>query len=267
MNRTTFTEPTFAAESMGMSRTGLLQTAREGKLVAWVKPDERSNYDGDKLPFIVRAGRLQATSDGTGRKVAMPNGQFLVFEHDALVNLKGSGWLDLSLLIVQNRELLQAVRLLQDGETVELMPGVVLGDGAGNFYEVAPEGPRTLAEVGFMTKDIEALRAAHDAEPAPADESIADRDKRNDLDAVIEKPLPEWLLVTGDYIVTVMKAEQANTVKKLYRVLEAKAGPESPFDKGTGQSAGRLFVRQIAGTLSEGTLKNYMPELRKMATR
>ena len=104
-------------------------------------------------------------------------------------------------------------------------------------------------------------------EPHPMKSVANSQTKHSDLDAVIEKPTPAWLLATGDYIVTVMKAQQANTVKKLYRALEAKAGSDSPFDKGTGQSAGRLYVRDIAGTLSEGTLKNFMPELKKMATR
>ncbi len=167
MTRPTFTEATSAAQALNLTRPGLLQAAREGKLVAWVQPEV-----SPQRPFIVRAGKLQPTADGTGRKLAMPDGQFLVFERDALVNLKGNGWLDLSVLTGQNHALLLSAYRGQDGEPLELTPGMVLGDGAGHFYEVASEGPRTMALVGFMTKDIEALRAAHDAEPAVAQEPV-----------------------------------------------------------------------------------------------
>jgi hypothetical protein len=185
MIRPTFTEATDAAEALNLTRHGLLQAAREGKLVAWLQPET-----SPQRPFIVRAGKRQPTTESTGRKLAMPDGQFLVFERDAMVNLRGNGCLDLSVLTEQNHALLLSACRGRDGVTVELMPGVVLGDGAGNFYEVASEGPRTMALVGFMTKDLEALRAAHDAEPhaapaiapppapASAHESIADRDAR-----------------------------------------------------------------------------------------
>jgi hypothetical protein len=167
MIRPTFTEATDAAEALNLTRHGLLQAAREGKLVAWLQPETNP-----QRPFIVRAGKRQPTAESTGRKLAMPDGQFLVFEHDAMVNLRGNGCLDLSVLTEQNHALLLSAYRGHDGVTVELMPGVVLGDGAGNFYEVASEGPRTMALVGFMTKDLEALRAAHDAEPAASQEPV-----------------------------------------------------------------------------------------------
>jgi hypothetical protein len=167
MIRPTFTEATDAAEALNLTRHGLLQAAREGKLVAWLQPETNP-----QRPFIVRAGKRQPTAESTGRKLAMPDGQFLVFERDAMVNLRGKGCLDLSVLTEQNHALLLSAYRGHDGVTVELMPGVVLGDGAGNFYEVASEGPRTMALVGFMTKDLEALRAAHDAEPAASQEPV-----------------------------------------------------------------------------------------------
>ena len=254
MTRPPFTQATRAAESLNLTRIEILDLARVGKLVAWVQPETIQ-----QLPFIVRAGKLQPTADGTGRKLAMPDGQFLVFERDALVNLKGNGWLDLSVLTEQNHALLRFAYRGQDSEPVELMPGVLLGDGAGNFYEVAAEGPRTMAMVGFMTQDLEALRAAHDAESVFADPTKPEclpTTNHKGLDAGIGKKLPAWLDVTGNYIAGIMKDRQIVSAKVLYRALEAKAGPESPFDKGTGHNLGSLYVREISATVRLKTMQN-----------
>lgn len=261
MIRLTFTEATSAAEALNLTRPGLLQAAREGKLVAWVQPEV-----SPQRPFIVRAGKLQPTADGTGRKLAMPDGQFLVFERDALVNLKGNGCLDLSVWTQQNHALVLSAYRGQDGEPLELMPGMVLGDGAGNFYEVATEGPRTMALVGFMTKDLEALRA-DDGEPAAADpmkpEHLPTKSRKR-LDAATEEQLPEWLRETRVYIVGVMNDGKYGTAKALHKALEAKAGPDSPFDKGVGINRDSLFVRTIACHVSVKTMQNKWKLLRSL---
>jgi hypothetical protein len=70
------------------------------------------------------------------------------------------------------------------------------------------------------------------------------------------KPLPDWLVITKDYISGVMESGQFSTVKELFRELERKAGPDSPFEKGTGHNRGRLYVRDIAVTVSLKTLQN-----------
>lgn len=76
-----------------------------------------------------------------------------------------------------------------------------------------------------------------------------------------------WLDVSSAYIVEVMQAGQYATAKELYRALEAKAGPNAPFDKGTGASRGSLFVREIAQPLSVKTVQNNWPVLRELARK
>lgn len=73
-----------------------------------------------------------------------------------------------------------------------------------------------------------------------------------------------WLEVSSDYIVEVMRAGQHGTAKSLYLDLERKAGPESPFDRGTGNNRGRLFVREIAQSLSLKTVQNEWGRLREL---
>lgn len=149
-----FLGATSAANKLGQTRADVLRLAGQGKLTAWVEPRIRHNIHGEKLPIVVLMGKPQPTSDGPGKKVQMPDGQYLRFEPDALVELKGSGWLDLSLLTTLNHELIQAAMLLQDGQAMTLSPGVVVGDGEGHFYAISPKGPPVLAEVGFMADDL-----------------------------------------------------------------------------------------------------------------
>ena len=76
-----------------------------------------------------------------------------------------------------------------------------------------------------------------------------------------------WWDVSSPYIVDVMRAGQYATCKELYRALEAKAGPDSPFDKGTGASRGSLFVREISRPLSLHTVQNKWQKLRELAKK
>lgn len=76
-----------------------------------------------------------------------------------------------------------------------------------------------------------------------------------------------WWDVSSAYIVEVMQAGQYATAKELYRALEAKAGSNAPFDKGTGASRGSLFVREIAQPLSLKTVQNNWPALRELAKK
>ena len=76
-----------------------------------------------------------------------------------------------------------------------------------------------------------------------------------------------WWDVSSAYIVEVMQAGQYATAKELYRALEAKAGPNAPFDKGTGANRGSLFVREIAQPLSVKTVQNNWPALRELAKK
>lgn len=76
-----------------------------------------------------------------------------------------------------------------------------------------------------------------------------------------------WWEISSSYIVQVIKAGQYATCKELYRALEAKAGPNSPFDKGTGDNRGSLFVREIAQPLSVKTVQNRWKNLQELARK
>ena len=76
-----------------------------------------------------------------------------------------------------------------------------------------------------------------------------------------------WWDVSSPYIVDVMRAGQYATCKELYRALEAKAGPDSPFDKGTGVNRGSLFVRESARALDVKTVQNKWQTLRELAQK
>lgn len=76
-----------------------------------------------------------------------------------------------------------------------------------------------------------------------------------------------WRSAATPYIVKVMQAGQYATCKELYRVLQAKAGADSPFEKGTGDSAGSLFVRETAQPISLKTIQNSWSVLREMAQK
>ena len=76
-----------------------------------------------------------------------------------------------------------------------------------------------------------------------------------------------WWDVSSAYIVEEMKAGQYATCKDLYRALEAKAGPNAPFDKGTGANRGGLFVRELSQPLSLKTVQNKWQALRELAQK
>jgi len=76
-----------------------------------------------------------------------------------------------------------------------------------------------------------------------------------------------WWEISSAYIVEVMQAGQYATAKELYRALEAKAGPNAPFDRGEGANRGSLFVREIAQPLSVKTVQNNWPALRELAKK
>ena len=68
------------------------------------------------------------------------------------------------------------------------------------------------------------------------------------------------------YLIDTYKADQYPTAKAFYKALESKAGTaDSPFDKGTGQNAGSLFVRASSSTLALNTLANQFWPIRNQA--
>ena len=113
---------------------------------------------------------------------------------------------------------------------------------------------------------VDALPAqpqAQAAAPAP----VADESESN---APLQKAKAKrrtWKDVSASYIVEVMRAGRYTTAKELYRALESKAGANSPFDKGTGDNRGSLFVRDIAESLSLKTVQNNWQSLREQAKK
>lgn len=77
---------------------------------------------------------------------------------------------------------------------------------------------------------------------------------------------PAWLEASLPYLVDTYKAGQYPTVKAFYKALESKAGTaDSPFDKGTGQNAGSLFLRASGSTVAVNTLANHFRRIRDQA--
>lgn len=74
-----------------------------------------------------------------------------------------------------------------------------------------------------------------------------------------------WMDATTPYIVEVIRSGQYATAKELFAALEKRAGPDSPFERGTGAHRNGLFVREISQTVRLKTFGNKFSELRRMA--
>lgn len=128
--------------------------------------------------------------------------------------------------------------------------------------------PKEIVEARFDSLKIRSVerilgRASTDTTPpAPGTNSASNA-------PVVEHKAKRrtWWDVSSAYIVEEMLAGQYATAKELYRALEAKAGPNAPFDKGTGGSRGSLFVREIAQPLSLKTVQNNWSALRELAKK
>lgn len=81
---------------------------------------------------------------------------------------------------------------------------------------------------------------------------------------IVERKL--WDIVDS-YIIEIIKDGQYASAKELFRALESKAGPDSPFDKGTGNNRDGLFVREISKPLVSKTLQNNWRRLRTEAAK
>lgn len=74
-----------------------------------------------------------------------------------------------------------------------------------------------------------------------------------------------WMDVAGPYIAGVIRDCQCATAKELFRVLEERAGPNSPFDKGRSGNRASLFVREIGQPVALKTMQTNFKKLREMA--
>ena len=76
-----------------------------------------------------------------------------------------------------------------------------------------------------------------------------------------------WWDAASPYIVKIMQGGQYATAKELYNALDAKAGPNSPFDQGTGNNRYSLFIREIAAPLKIKTVQNNWQKLLNAAAK
>lgn len=100
----------------------------------------------------------------------------------------------------------------------------------------------------------ERYRLRHDSVPAIADEPLSIGVRQT------------WLDLAGPYVASQLKVRQFATAKALFNALHDAAGsPDSPFDKGTGQHRGSLFLRELKKPLALKTVQNAWPKLRAEA--
>lgn len=143
----------------------------------------------------------------------------------------------------------------------ELVEGVLQRYTKGELVAGEPDFETVPDDCRVVGYDVHALADEYTAPEAAQAEPQA-------APVVNTKAKPRtWWEISSAYIVEVMQAGQYATAKELYRALEAKAGPNAPFDKGTGASRGSLFVREIAQPLSLKTVQNNWPALRELAKK
>jgi hypothetical protein len=143
----------------------------------------------------------------------------------------------------------------------EMVDGVLQRYTKGELVAGEPDFETVTDDCRVMGYDVRALADEYTAPEATQAEPQA-------APVVNTKAKPRtWWEISSAYIVEVMQAGQYATAKELYRALEAKAGPNAPFDKGTGASRGSLFVREIAQPLSLKTVQNNWPALRELAKK
>ena len=168
---------------------------------------------------------------------------------------------------------------------------VLIGECKAEIHELKNLKPTTITERMQANQELEKLKAklaerlehvtdlaGHEAksapQPVPAAPPEAVLMPPQAVQSPLDTPAPEltpatpahvvkpktkrrtWRDVSAHYIVEVMRAGQYATAKELYRALEAKAGPNSPFNKGTGDNRGSLFVREMSQSLSMKTVQN-----------
>ena len=143
----------------------------------------------------------------------------------------------------------------------EIVDGVLLRYTKGELVAGEPDFETVPDDCRVVGYDVHALADEYTAPEAAQAEPQA-------APVVNTKAKPRtWWEISSAYIVEVMQAGQYATAKELYRALEAKAGPNAPFDKGTGVNRGSLFVREIARALDVKTVQNKWQTLRELAQK
>lgn len=147
--------------------------------------------------------------------------------------------------------------------------------GPATEAEPEPAPAKLVVNVNVVTTTV------NKPSPEPAPELPAPQSDATPVDRPLnEEPTPDetaqkrttarkkrltWMDVAGPYIAEVMRDGQFATAKELFRVLEERAGPNSPFDKGRGGHHASLFVREIGQPVALKTMQTNFKKLREMA--
>lgn len=138
--------------------------------------------------------------------------------------------------------------------------GHAMAGSLKGFGDTAKDFKTTVQDLTEWAEKVGEMRS----EPHPTKSAADPQIDCKDLDAATEKPLPSWLCETRNYIAGVMSDGKYGTAKELYKALETKAGPESPFEKGTDSNRDKLFVRAIHCHISVKTMQNNWRLLRSL---
>lgn len=74
---------------------------------------------------------------------------------------------------------------------------------------------------------------------------------------------PTWRDVALPYVVDVFRAGNFTTAKALYVAIEKKAGPDSPFERGSGDNRAKLVVRELSKSVSMKTIQNAWDDIKE----
>ena len=137
-------------------------------------------------------------------------------------------------------EVLKPIELARLNDELQRLMNILDGDGANEEHQ----------SLTGANEEHQSLTAPESAIP----KSLAAPE------GVIATRRTLWDVVTP-HIVETMQGGQYATAKELFNILEKRAGPDSPFDKGVGNNRESLFVRETSQTLSLKTLQNNWQEL------
>lgn len=152
-------------------------------------------------------------------------------------------------------EVIEALYLNEDGSLDE--------DALAELAQRGEEAAELVRR--YLTGDTDATTAV--SQPPTVNHADAPAAPPNGQQDAPKRNRRTWFDVSSGYIVMVMKTGQYTSAKQLFVALEKKAGPDSPFDKGTGDNRGNLFVREIAQSLKMKTVQNEWERLRELAQK
>jgi hypothetical protein len=258
MNEPLFWNPLADAAAWLTQKTGRVMDAR-----ALVDTIAQMGRPGDPAPTIVKAMLPQGLNFAVVTIGAtQPKSEAGKFEDDQLTKRYGPlpscmSYLRAAFPTVAPLCVNHLLLLLMRGEvSLMFVDDPRLPNGAKiQLMPFGTEHTATLDTCGINRADLLAL-CDKLSQTTTAPEPVKPKAKRT-----------TWQDISTPHILEVMRGGQYSTCKELFRALEAKAGPDSPFDKGTGDKRGALFVREIAQSVSLKTMQNEWQALRELARK